>query len=218
METIVATGADMRLSDNATTRAIGWLTAWDSQGIHRTASIGDEAGADWLISEATRIGAAPEVEKFTLGRLDPIDVYLELDGERIPGIPVFDAPSTGADGAAGTLGPIGEPGIAVVELSPRSIYTPDYERLRRRAGHHGLVIVCKGEQPGLGLLKAERFRDPYSLPAILFRVRQATQCSQPRLDGHRRGSWLPVAAHRPKRAMSLSGSTGRIAPGRRSSS
>jgi hypothetical protein len=75
MEVIGSTGADVRLSDNATTRAIAWLTAWDSQGVHRTATSGDEAGADWLIREATGIGAAPEVEKFALDRLDPIDAY-----------------------------------------------------------------------------------------------------------------------------------------------
>jgi hypothetical protein len=160
-------GADVSMSDNTTTRAITWLTAWDSQGAHRTATVGDQAGADWLIREAAGLGAAPEVETFALDRLDPIDVYVEFGSTRIPGVPIFDAPATGADGVAGTLGPIeAEPGIAVAELSPRSIYTPDYEKLRRRAGHHGLVIVCEGAQPGLGLLNAERFRDPYGAPAI----------------------------------------------------
>ncbi len=129
--------------------------------------MGDQAGADWLIREAAGLGAAPEVETFALDRLDPIDAYVEFGSTRIPGVPVFDAPATGADGVAGTLGPIeAEPGIAVAELSPRSVYTPDYEKLRRRAGHHGLVIVCEGAQPGLGLLNAERFRHPYGAPAI----------------------------------------------------
>jgi hypothetical protein len=167
MGTVGSTGADVSLSDNTTTRAITWLTAWDSQGTHRTATVGDQAGADWLIREAGGLGAAPEVETFALDRLDPIDAYVEFGSTRIPGVPVFDAPATGADGVAGTLGPIeAEPGIAVAELPPRSVYTPDYEKLRRHAGHHGLVIVCEGAQPGLGLLNAERFRDPYGAPAI----------------------------------------------------
>jgi hypothetical protein len=167
METIAPTRASFRLSDDATTRGIAWLTAWDSQGLHRTATAGDQAGADWLIREAAGIGAAPEVEKFALDRLDPIDVYLECDGLRIPGVPVFDAPSTDRDGIAGELGPVGaETSIAVVELSPRGIYTPEYEALRRNAVHRGLVIVCKGAQPGLGLLNAERFRHPYGAPAL----------------------------------------------------
>ena len=166
METIAPTDASAP-SPDATTRATAWLKAWDSQGTHRSATVGDQAGADWLIREAAGLGAAPEVETFALDRLDPVDVYVEFDGTRIPGIPVFDAPATDADGVVGTLGPIeAEPGIAVAELSPRSVYTPDYERLRRRVGHHGLVIVCEGAQPGLGLLNAERFRHPYGAPAI----------------------------------------------------
>ena len=159
------------MSDDGEARAVAWLRAWDSQGIHRTATAGDEAGADWLTREAAGLGAAPAAEDFALDRLDPVAAYLECDGERIPGVPVFDAPATGADGIAGMLGPIGGPvggeaAIAVAELSPRAVYTPDYERLRRDAAHRGLVIICTGTQPGLGLLNAERFRLPYGAPAI----------------------------------------------------
>jgi len=107
MEAITSTELSRCLSDDATARAVAWLQAWDSQGIHRTATAGDQAGADWLIEEAASLGAAPEVEKFALNRLDPIDVYLELDGARIPGVPVFDAPVTGSDGVAGIVGPVG---------------------------------------------------------------------------------------------------------------
>jgi hypothetical protein len=155
------------LSDNAIARAPAWLKAWDSQGIHRTATAGDQAGADWLIEEAASLGAAPAVEKFALDRLDPVDAYLEFDGSRVPCVAVFDAPATGDDGVTGILGPVGaQTSIAVAELSPRGIYTPDYEELRRNAAHRGLVIVCKGANPGLGLLNAEGFRQPYGAPAI----------------------------------------------------
>ena len=51
------------MTDDGTTRAIAWLTEWDSQGIHRTATAGDEAGANWLIREATGLGAAPAIEE-----------------------------------------------------------------------------------------------------------------------------------------------------------
>jgi hypothetical protein len=167
MEAVASTGAGVCLSDDATARATAWLRAWDSQGIHRTATAGDEAGADWLIREAAGLGAVPAVETFTLDRLDPIDTYLEFDGVRIPGVPVFDSPSTESDGVAGILGPVGaETSIAVAELSPRSTYSPDYEELRRNPAHLGIVIICKGANPGLGLLNAERFRHPYGPPAI----------------------------------------------------
>jgi hypothetical protein len=166
METLASNGPNGRLSDG-TTRAIAWLSAWDSQGVHRTATAGDEAGADWLIREIAGLGAAPTVEKFALDRLDPIDAYLEFDSTHVPGVPVFDAPATGGDGVVGILGPVGaETSIAVAELSPLGVYMPDYEELRRNTVHRGFVIVCKGARSGLGLLNAERFRQPYGAPAI----------------------------------------------------
>ena len=156
------------MRDEGEARAARWLAAWDAQGIHRTATAGDEAGADWLLHEVAALGVAvPACEEFVLDRLDPIAAYLEVGGVRIAGVPVFDAPATGADGVDGALGPVGgEAPIAVVELSPRIVYTPDYQRLRRDAGHRGLVIICKGEQRGLGLLNAEQFTRPYGSPAI----------------------------------------------------
>src|SRR6266436_84192 len=155
-------GAMGSMTEDGTARAIAWLNTWDSQGVHRTATAGDEAAADWLTGEVAHLGAAPTVEAYTLDRLDPVDSFLECGGERIPGVPVFDAPATSADGIAGTLGP----DIAVVELSPRSVYDPAYEKMRREAAQRGLVIVCTGDQPGLGLQNAEQFRRPYGAPAI----------------------------------------------------
>ncbi len=155
------------MRDDGEARAAEWLAAWDAQGIHRTATAGDQAGADWLMGEATRLGATPVFEEFTLDRLDPVAAYLEIDGARIPGVPVFDAPATTPDGVTGPIGPVeGTAAIAFAELAPGIVYTPDYEKLRREAKHRGLAIVCKGAQPGLGLLNAERFRTPYGAPAI----------------------------------------------------
>ena len=102
-----------------------------------------------------------------LERLDPGDAYLEFAGARIPGLPLFDAPATAADGISGTLGVVGSgAAIAVVELSPVSVHIPDYEEMRHNAPHRGLVILCKGAPPGLGMLNADRFCQPYSAPAI----------------------------------------------------
>ena len=44
--------------------------------------------------------------------------------------------------------------------------TGEYERVRRQAAHRALVILCKGARPGMGLLNAECFRNPYGAPAI----------------------------------------------------
>ena len=148
-------------------RAACWLAAWDSQGLHRTGTSGDDAGADWLAHEAAALGAEPSFEAFTLDRLDPIRAFLEIDGARIAAVPIFDSPSTGAAGISGRLGRIGSVcDIAVAELSPQTVYDGNAEEQRRVAGHRGFVVVCDGKSPGLALLNAESFRRPYGAPGI----------------------------------------------------
>ena len=139
-------------------RAAAWLRAWDAQGVHRTGTPGDQAGAEWLAREAASLGAAVAMESFELNRIDPMSCWIESAGQRIEGVPVFDSPATGPDGVNGP--------IALVPLSPWAVYTPDYHALRRTSDRAGMVIVCQGAAPGLGLLNAERFRDPYGCPAI----------------------------------------------------
>ena len=143
-------------------RAADWLRSWDSQGLHRTGTDGDEAGAAWLAQEAASLGASVSSETFTLDRVDPVDCYVEVDGGRTDGVPVFDAPPTGSEGISGTIGT----DIGVVQLSPHAVYSGEYRTLRRSASYRALVIVCHGTQPGLGLLNAEQFREPYGAPAI----------------------------------------------------
>jgi hypothetical protein len=90
-------------------------------------------------------------EVFELERLDPVACYLELDGKRISGVPAFDAPPTNGDGMTGTLCLGGhDQAILVAQLSPRSVYTGEYERLRRDTAHRALLIVCTATVPVWG--------------------------------------------------------------------
>ncbi len=139
-----------------------WLHAWDTQGFHRTGTDGDEAGAAWLVHEATALGALVSSETFALDRVDPVAAYVEVDGHRIEGVPVFDAPPTTREGVAGRLGTE----IATAELAPQAVYSGEFRERRCNGSHRALIVVCRGEHPGLGLLNAEAFRDPYGAPAI----------------------------------------------------
>jgi len=161
----------MRLSphafNDAKARAVAWLSAWDSQGAHRTGTTGDEAGALWLAHEAAGLGVEVTTELFELDRLDPVTCYLELDGERIPAVPAFDASPSGGDGLTGRLSLSGhDEAILLASLPPQSVYSGEYERLRRDTAHRALVIVCSGARPGMALLNAERFRHPHGAPTI----------------------------------------------------
>ncbi len=151
----------------AEVRAAAWLRAWDMQGIHRTGTDGDEAGAAWLETAAAALGAVVITETFSLERVDPSEAFVALGDTRIPGVPVFDAPPTDLVGISGTLGPAGgDAEIGVVELSPHAVYSGAYRTLRRTSQHRALLIVCHGKRPGLGLLNAEQFRAPYGVPAL----------------------------------------------------
>ena len=75
-------------------RAAAWLQAWDSHGTHRTATEGDDAGADWLVAEAERLGARVDVESFAVDRVEPVEAFVDIDGIRLEGVKLFDSPDT----------------------------------------------------------------------------------------------------------------------------
>lgn len=155
------------MSNGARERAAGWLQAWDRQGTHRTGTEGDQAGAEWLADEVHACGFEPQIEEFALDRLDTLAAFAEIGGERIDGVPLFDAPPTGSDGIVGGVGEAGsDAAIGVVELGPRDVYSGAADRVRRSGAHHALIVLCRGDGPGLALLNAEGFRHPYGPPAL----------------------------------------------------
>lgn len=157
----------MDREDEPVMRAATWLKAWDAHNVHRTATSGDNAGAAWLMSEVRQLGATPVIEEFAVERLDPIAAFIEIEGVRAEGVPIFDAPATGPGGVSGSFGRLGSAArIGVVELSPHAVYASEYEELRRNARHEAVVIVCNGRRSGMALLNAERFGTPFGPPGI----------------------------------------------------
>jgi hypothetical protein len=152
---------------DADRRAREWLVAWDGQGIHRTATTGDEAGAAWLAGEAERIGGTVKIEEFALDRVDPLRGFVEFDGRIVSGLQMFDAPDTPRGGVEGLASrPEGEAFVALTELSPLAVYTPGFVQMRHLTKARAIVAVTRGGAPGLAPLNAEAFRAPYG-PAIL---------------------------------------------------
>lgn len=186
--------AGMQATSAEVLRTTTWLRAWDSQGNHRTAMPGDEQGAEWLAAEARAMGAQVQFEAFPLNRVDTDAAFLEIEGERIPGEPMQDAPDT-PDGRvmalASTGNTLAEPSqadIHVMELPPTAVYSPDFARFRRETRSKALVVITKGASPGLALLNAEAFKSPFGPPIL-----QVSSTAGPRiLDAVRRGAALRV--------------------------
>jgi len=189
-------GAPLPDFAEAQARAATWLRAWDRQGLHRSGTAGDLAGAEWLAQEAEALGATAVIEEFALDRLDTIECFVEFGVRQIAAVPIFDAPSTDAQGISGRFGAIGSDAeIGVAELSPRAVYTGEFERLRRDSAYRALVIVCSGERPGMGLLNAEQFRNPYGPPAV-----HVASTDRPAV-------FEAIAQHRPARLVNASNRT-----------
>ena len=175
-------------------RATTWLRAWDSHANHRTATPGDEQGAEWLAAEARAMGATVAFESFALDRVDTDAAFVEVEGERIPGEKLPDAPDT-PDGRVMALASIGtglddpnQGDVHMLELPPTVVYSPDFARFRREARCKALVIITKGQAPGLALLNAEAFRKPFGPPIL-----QVSSTVGPRLlAAVRRGAALRV--------------------------
>lgn len=162
---LLTSGVLNAASPQAGARAAEWLKAWDSQPVHRTATPGDEAGAEWLAREAAAIAGPVTSEKFRLERVDPVAAYVEIEGERIAGEPLFDGPATADEGVRAVAGE-GAGEIAILPLPPSVVYGPDFARLRRESKHVGQIIVTMGGAPGLAPLNAESFREPFGPPAL----------------------------------------------------
>lgn len=154
-------------SPEAEARVAVWLKAWDSQGIHRTATPGDEAGAAWLAREAEAIAGPVASESFQIERIDPVAAYVEFDGVRINGEALFDGPGTGPEGVrASASDATGAGPIAVMPLPPSAVYGEAYRLMRRESPHRALVFITLGGAPGLAPLNAELFRAPFGPPTV----------------------------------------------------
>lgn len=172
LSVVAAGAAAMALSrpvaaaGEAEARAAAWLRAYDAQGHHRTGQLADLESADWLATQAAALGAVVTRESFAIDRIEPADCYVELDGTRIPAVPMFDAAFTRSDGIEGRLGADASAEIGLSVMGPLAIYQPEYEAFRR-SPRRALVTVTKGDEPGLALFNAEHFLAPYGVPNVL---------------------------------------------------
>src|SRR5215475_15063768 len=64
------------------------IQTYDGQGIHRTATIVDNASADWLRQLATVAGGGAHLNPFSLRQVDIRTAYIEVGGQRIEGVPL----------------------------------------------------------------------------------------------------------------------------------
>jgi len=141
---------------------------YDAQGIHRTATDVDAASAHWLAGQLQATGVEAKLEAFPIHRVDLDDTFLNIDGRRIGGVPLFDAGFTESAGISGRLGPVGSDAeIGLFEASPQDgTDRPGALRQALDGSHKAVVIVTRGGRAGLSLINASRFLAPSGVPAL----------------------------------------------------
>jgi hypothetical protein len=148
------------------------VAAYDSQGLHRAGTDVDHRSAEWLAGCARHLGVEAALEPFALNRVDPQPSFLRVADRCIDGVPLFDAAFTGADGVRGRLGALGsDADIAVAETEPFTLMEPQKEQRNavaaaRRSRHKAVILLTRGDKPGLFLLNAPSFKAPCGPPML----------------------------------------------------
>jgi hypothetical protein len=187
-------------------RRIGDLIqTYDGQGIHRTATIVDNASADWLRQVANVAGGDAHLSAFALRQVDIRAAYLEIDGKRIDGVPLFDGGFTGETGIVGTLGSADSTAdIALVTIDSAGIGTEGrgLDRVRRSGAHRAVVAVTTTETPGLTLSNASSFANPYGVPVLQVASEHQARLTELAAAGTR-ATYVAAASRNPSEAMNV---------------
>ena len=151
--------------DEVERRAADVIRAYSAEGHHRTATVVDRASADALLARARATGAAAALEPFDLSRVDTAAAFLQIEGRRIDGLPMFDGTFTGADGVSGPIGTLeSDRPIGWTRIPPNG--EAALRRMRDGSTHRAIVAVTQGGQPGLCPVNAAWFSEPFGPPVL----------------------------------------------------
>jgi hypothetical protein len=154
-----------------------FFAAYDGFGERRTGGAGDITSAAWLRDHAAAAGAtAAALVPVAFTRFLPGPARLEVEGRSIEGLPLFDGGTTGPEGVAGALGPLGSGApIGVVETEPRAASLPGnaFALARRESRHAAIVVALRTRPDSLAPLNAHAAEAPFGPPVLQVAGREA---------------------------------------------
>jgi hypothetical protein len=146
------------------------ISAYDGQGIHRTGTEVDNRSAAWLVDAAKAAGADARAEPFAISRIDLKSTFVEIQGRRIEGLPLYDGGFTDERGVTGKLTKAGEAGgeIAVTTLDAGAVSNEGrgLQQLRRAPNVRAIIAITNGAHAGLTPSNAVDFKEPYGVPVL----------------------------------------------------
>src|SRR3954470_12158410 len=146
------------------------VAEFDSSGIHRVGTPGDSASGEWLAAAARAAGAETSRMPVAVNRTLVEAAYIECEGQRIDGLPMFDSPPTANAGVAGHLAANGSVGdIGYLDLPPNaaSIKGMRFESIRRETTHAALIVTTRVTGESLAPINAQFFDAPFGPPVVL---------------------------------------------------
>lgn len=172
----------------AESRIAAIVRAFDAQGFHRTATVVDDASAKWLVGQVADAGTKAGFEPFMLQRVDVTAAFVEVEGRRAEGLPLFDGTFGDAGGIEGPIGPAGSPApIVLATLDPAGISSEGraIAALRRSPAVRAIVVITKGGHEGLIPTNAVDFASPYGVPVLQVGSEHETWLTESAAGGRR---------------------------------
>ncbi len=150
-------------SKELTQRISKIIKTYDNQGIHRTGTLGDMKNARWFTDEIKSLGLDPIMDEFIINRIDIKKASLTIGEREIIGVPMFDSIIRDKEEIIGNLGKFKSNSILGTSLIARD---QNLEKERSSNRHKALIIAKKGAFPGLFLINAYDFKNPYGPPVL----------------------------------------------------
>jgi len=156
-------------AEEAHSRVARMIRDYDAQGDHRTGSPVDAQSGLWLSDRVDDAGIVPELEWMGIPTIESQAAFLEINGRRIDGVPLYDGGVTTPEGITGTLGEQGTTSdIGLAYAGPR--IPESFLNYRRTTTQKAIVTVTGGPDngvpEGLALMNAPSFVDPFGPPVL----------------------------------------------------
>ncbi|MDP9238568.1 MAG: hypothetical protein M3P30_14430 [Chloroflexota bacterium] len=180
------------------------MREYDAQGWHRTGTKVDAESAEWLAEHVRALGLQVELEPFAINRVEPVEAYVEIDGRREYGVPLFDCTYTDGTGVVGAVGVVASACAIGVGATDVGRPTPDVEAARHTARHRAMVVAVRpiGNDDGLALQNAEYFTQPFGPPVLQLR-HGALEWLQRAADDGSTGRVVATARYVPSQAYNV---------------
>ena len=159
---------------------------YDAQGDHRTGSPVDAQSGLWLSDRVDDAGIVPELEWMGVPTVVSQAAFLEINGRRIDGVPLYDGGVTPPEGIIGTFGGSGTTSdIGLAYAGPQ--IPPAFVEYRRTTTQKAIVTVTGGPDngvpDGLALMNAPSFVDPFGPPVLQVASQHREMLQQAASDG-----------------------------------